>query len=139
MLIEPIIENVMFTNIVRKINQELAVSGQIKPDQLEKLTNDGYQSVMNLCFAYEPSFWKDEQEQTLALGLHYVNLPTKIETLDYQAAIVIYQVINKLPKPLLIHCDNSKRSAAIVLLYISNKQGIPFETVWQQTINLDLL
>ncbi|MBD2296055.1 hypothetical protein H6G06_21895 [Anabaena sphaerica FACHB-251] len=126
-------------NIVRKINQELAISGQITPEQLQKLADEGYKSLLNLCFPDEQGFWRNEQEKTQLLGLCYVNLPTKIEKLTLQAANQVFQIIGELPKPLLIHCDNSKRSAAIVLLYISTKQGIKFEEVWQQAINLDLL
>ncbi|MEA5579217.1 beta-lactamase hydrolase domain-containing protein [Anabaena sp. UHCC 0451] len=133
------IDNVRQINIVRKINQELAISGQITPDQLQKLADDGYKSVLNLCFVDKQDFWQDEQEKTQFLGLCYVNLPTKVEYLTHQSANYIFEIINELPKPLLIHCDNSKRSAAIVLLYISTKQGINFEQVWQQAINLDLL
>ncbi|MBK1986260.1 hypothetical protein A0J48_001615 [Sphaerospermopsis aphanizomenoides BCCUSP55] len=126
-------------NIVRKINQELAISGQITPEQLQKLADEGYKSVLNLCFPDESCLWINEQEKTEILGLCYVNMPTNIENLNHQAAIQIFQTISKLPKPLLIHCDNSKRSAAIVLLYISTKQGIKFEQVWQQAISLNLL
>ncbi len=126
-------------NIIRKINQQLAISGQITPEQLQQLADDGYKSVLNLCFANESISWTNEQQKTELLGLYYVNLPTKIENLIHQTAKQVFQIIDELPKPLLIHCDNSKRSAAIVLLYISTKQGIAFEQVWQQTINLDLL
>lgn len=133
------IDNVLETNIVRKINQELTISGQITPEQLEKLAQDGYKSVVNLCLNDEPTFWLDEKEETQVLGLCYVNLPTKIENLTFHCANNIFQVINKLPTPILIHCNNSKRSAAIVLFYISNKQGIKFDQVWQQVINLDLV
>ncbi|MEY3256806.1 MAG: hypothetical protein RLZZ29_1941 [Cyanobacteriota bacterium] len=133
------IDNVLPINIVRKINQDLAISGQIRPDQLQQLADDGYKSVLNLCFADEPSFWHNEQEKSQLLGLSYVNLPTKIENLTHPSANQIFQIIKEIPKPLLIHCDNSKRSAAIVLLYISTKQGIAFDQVWQKTINLDLL
>jgi uncharacterized protein (TIGR01244 family) len=129
----------MSTNIIRTINQELAISGQITPEQLQQLVDDGYKSVINLCFANEQEFWPDEQEESQVLGLCYVNLPIKVGNFTHQSAIGIFQIIQELPKPILIHCGNCKRAAAIVLLYISNKQGIAFEKAWQQAINLDLL
>jgi protein tyrosine phosphatase (PTP) superfamily phosphohydrolase (DUF442 family) len=133
------IDNVLRTNIARKINQELTISGQITAEQLEKLVQDGYKSVVNLCFRDESTFWLDEEEKTQVLGLHYIHLPTKIEDLTLPCANHIFYIISKLPTPILIHCNNSKRSAAIVLLYISNKQGIKFAQVWQQVIDLDLV
>jgi protein tyrosine phosphatase (PTP) superfamily phosphohydrolase (DUF442 family) len=103
-------------NIIRKINQQLAISGQIRPEQLNQQADDGYKSVLNLCFANESISWTNEQQKTELLGLYYVNQPTKIENLIHQTAKQVFQIIDELPKPLLIHCDNSKRSAAIVLL-----------------------
>ncbi|MGM3307778.1 fused DSP-PTPase phosphatase/NAD kinase-like protein [Anabaena sp. WFMT] len=126
-------------NVVRKINQELTICGQITPEQLQTLADDGYKSILNLRFADEQNSWNNEQEKTELLGLCYVNFPIKIENFHHQYAIEVFHVISELPKPLLIHCDNSKRSVVIVLLYISTKQGIDFEQAWQQAINLDLL
>ncbi|MBD2690891.1 beta-lactamase hydrolase domain-containing protein [Anabaena catenula] len=126
-------------NIVRKINQELAISGQITQYQLNQIAEEGYKSVLNLCFADEKCWWEDEQKNTEFLGLCYVNVPTKLESLNHQAALRVFQIIRELPKPMLIHCDISIRSAAIVLLYIATKQGIDFEQAWQQTIKLCLL
>jgi protein tyrosine phosphatase (PTP) superfamily phosphohydrolase (DUF442 family) len=126
-------------NIVRKINQELAISGQISQYQLNQIAEEGYKSVLNLCFADEKCWWEEEQENTELLGLSYVNVPTKLESLNHQAALQIFQTISELPKPMLIHCDISIRSAGIVLLYIATKQGIDFEQAWQQTSKLCLL
>jgi protein tyrosine phosphatase (PTP) superfamily phosphohydrolase (DUF442 family) len=126
-------------NVIRKINQELSICGQITPEQLQKLVDEGYKTVMNLRFVSEANFWKNEQETTEFLGLRYVNFPIKIENLNHQTAIQIFQIINELPKPLLIHCDNSKRAVSIVLLYIYAKQGIGFEQAWKKAVDLGLL
>jgi len=69
------------------------------------------------------------------LRLYYINLPFKIEGINHQSALGVFQIITALPKPTLIHCHNSTRSAAIVLLY----QGIAFESVLQRTIKLGSL
>ncbi|TAE61927.1 MAG: hypothetical protein EAZ87_00460 [Nostocales cyanobacterium] len=132
------IHNLLPNNIIRKINQELSISGQITIEQLEKLVDDGYKSIINLCFTNDLSFCPEEEEKVKSLGLYYVNLPTRIDTLNLSAADQVFQIIRELPKPILIHCDNCKRSAAIVLLYIANKQGINFDQVWQQVISLEL-
>ncbi|MTJ53043.1 hypothetical protein FJR38_10490 [Anabaena sp. UHCC 0253] len=122
--------------IVRKITQELAIVGQVTPEQLHDIANDGYKSILNLRFADEKDWWEDEQKQTEDLGLSYANIPIKFEELNPQISLEIFAVINQLPKPILIHCDNAIRSAAIVLLYIANKQGIEFDQVWEQNPKL---
>ena len=126
-------------NIVRKINDELAIAGQITLVQLKQIADEGYKSVLNLHLPDETGLLANEQEKTELLGLYYVNFPTKPEDLNYQGTLQIYQTITELPKPILIHCDNSIRSAAIVLLYICIKQGITFEKALQKVITLGLI
>ncbi|MBD2593916.1 hypothetical protein H6G74_06180 [Nostoc spongiaeforme FACHB-130] len=124
---------------VRKINDELAIAGQITLDQLKQLAEEGCQSVINLRSPDETSSLDNEKEKVEFLGLQYINFPTNLGEINHQAALDIFQVINKSPKPTLIHCDDSIRSAAIVLLYIATKQGVTFEKALQQTINLGLI
>ncbi|MBC1220075.1 hypothetical protein GNF10_32825 [Nostoc sp. UCD121] len=126
-------------NIVRKINDQLAIAGQITLDQLKQIADEGYKSVLNLRLPDEAGLLADEQQKTEFLGLYYVNFPTKNEDINHQSMLQIYQAIAELPKPTLIHCDNSIRSAAIVLLYIAIKQGITFEKALQKVITLGLI
>ncbi|MBE8999989.1 hypothetical protein IQ274_17550 [Nostoc sp. LEGE 12447] len=126
-------------NIVRKINDQLAIAGQITLDQLKQIADEGYKSVLNLRLPDETGLLAEEQEKTEFLGLYYVNFPTKTEDINHQSMLQIYQTIAELPKPTLIHCDNSIRSAAIVLLYIAIKQGITFEKALQKVITLGLI
>ncbi|MBW4673776.1 MAG: hypothetical protein KME52_07055 [Desmonostoc geniculatum HA4340-LM1] len=126
-------------NIVRKINNELAIAGQVTLDQLKQIADEGYKSVLNLRFPDETGFLVDEQQKTELLGLYYMNLPFKAEDISDRATLQIFQRIAQLPKPTLIHCDNSIRSATIVLLYIALKQGMEFEKALQKVINLGLI
>ncbi|MBD2523368.1 sulfur transferase domain-containing protein [Nostoc sp. FACHB-133] len=126
-------------NIVRKINDQLAIAGQITLDQLKQIADEGYKSVLNLRLPDETGLLADEQKKIEFLGLYYVNFPTKTEDINHQSMLQIYQMIAELPKPTLIHCDNSIRSAAIVLLYIAIKQGITFEKALQKVITLGLI
>ncbi|MEH1821556.1 MAG: sulfur transferase domain-containing protein [Nostoc sp.] len=126
-------------NIVRKINDDLAIAGQITLEQLQQIGDEGYRSVVNLRLPDETGFLVNEQEKTELLELYYVNLPTRPEDINHQSALQIYQTITELPKPILIHCDNSIRSAAIALLYIALKQGMAFEKALQKVINIGLI
>ncbi|MFN6465478.1 MAG: beta-lactamase hydrolase domain-containing protein [Nostoc sp. DedVER02] len=126
-------------NIVRKINDDLAIAGQITLDQLQQIAHEGYKSVLNLRLPNEIGLLPSEQEKTEFLGLYYLNFPIKTQDINHQDTLQIYQTIAQLPKPTLIHCDNSIRSAAIVLLYIAIKQGITFEKALQKVINLGLI
>ncbi|RCJ15302.1 hypothetical protein A6S26_08260 [Nostoc sp. ATCC 43529] len=126
-------------NIVRKINDELAIAGQITLVQLKQIADEGYKSVLNLRLPDETGLLADEQNKTELLGLYYLNLPFKAQDINDRATLEIFQIIAELPKPALIHCDNSIRSATIVLLYIALKQGINFDKALQKVINLGLI
>ncbi|WP_306557707.1 beta-lactamase hydrolase domain-containing protein [Nostoc sp. 'Peltigera malacea cyanobiont' DB3992] len=64
-------------NIVRKINDNLAIAGQITLDQLGQIADEGYKSVLNLRLPDEIGLLANEQEKTELLGLYYVNIPLK--------------------------------------------------------------
>lgn len=124
---------------VRKINNELAIAGQITAEQIQQISEDGYKSVLNLRSPDEKGLLDHEQHKLEFLGLGYINLPIKFEEIHHQTTLEILQKINELPKPLLIHCDNSIRSSVIALLYIATKQGITFEKALELSSNLGLL
>ncbi|AFY47700.1 hypothetical protein Nos7524_1838 [Nostoc sp. PCC 7524] len=126
-------------DIVRKINNELAIAGQITPDQFSQIIADGYKSVMNLRSPDEKNVLDDEKQKLEFLGLRYINFPIKVEDINHQTTLQVLKTIHELPKPALIHCDDSIRSAVIALLYIATKQGITFEKAIELTVNLGLI
>lgn len=124
---------------IRKINEELSIAGQIAAAQLPQLVQEGFRSLLNLRSPNEVTFLVDEQEQAESLGLHYVNLPLGLEGMSDVSVAHIVQQINKLPKPLLVHCDSAVRAATIALIYITVRQGSPVEKALQQVQQLGLL
>jgi uncharacterized protein (TIGR01244 family) len=126
-------------NTIRKINDELTIAGQITQEQLHEIAHEGYKSVLNLCSPQENCSLDNEKEKIEFLGLCYINLPINAQEINHQATLQVFQTIAELPKPALIHCDNSLRSAIIVLLYICTKHGITFEQAFQQVKKLGLL
>ncbi|BAB73066.1 alr1109 [Nostoc sp. PCC 7120 = FACHB-418] len=129
----------MIMDTVRKINNELAIAGQITPIQFQKITEDGYKSVLNLRSPDEKGLLDNEQDKLEFLGLRYINFPMKFEEINNLTTLQILQTINELPKPLLIHCDNSIRSSVLALLYVATKQGITFEKALELSSNLGLI
>jgi uncharacterized protein (TIGR01244 family) len=112
---------------VRKINDELAIAGQITPDQLAQLAQEGYSSVLNLRLPNESGLLQEESQKVQYLSLNYVNLPLQADNLNPEMTTPILQALDALPKPILIHCDNALRAAAIALLYIAVRQGIEWD------------
>lgn len=124
---------------IRKINDELAVAGQITLEELEQIAQAGYKSVLNLRSPQEAGFQSSEQPCSQLLGLQYVNLPIESTEINHQIVLLVFKKITELPKPVLIHCDSAMRAAIMVFLYIATKQGISLDMAFQQAINLGLL
>lgn len=118
--------------LVRKINDELAIAGQITSDQLIQLAGEGYASVLNLRLPNETGVLCEESQTVEHLALKYVNLPLKADSLNLEMTTPILQALDSLPKPILIHCDTALRAAAIALLYIAVKQGIDWDRALAQ-------
>jgi uncharacterized protein (TIGR01244 family) len=124
---------------IRKINDDLAIAGQITSEQLKQIAQAGYKSILNLRSPDEVGFQSSEQLNPQLLDLLYVNLPVKATEINPQIALQVFQKINELPKPTLVHCDNGMRSATIIFMYIATRQGISLDLVFRQAIELGLL
>ncbi len=111
-------------NNALQITDDLTVIGQVRVEQLHQAVQAGFQTVLNLRSPDELGFWRDEQSVAEALGLHYINIPLKLEQLDEVVITEILGTLEELPKPVIVHCAAGMRSAAIALLSAAIKEGL---------------
>lgn len=126
-------------NQIRKINDELAIAGQVTLEQLQQITQEGFKSVLNLRSPDEQCFLNNEQQQAEELGLYYANIPVKVDAINDEIATQVLKQIQKLPKPALVHCDSAMRSAVLVLIHIATGQGVTLQQAFKQAEQLGLL
>lgn len=107
-----------------RINDNLTTTGQVIPEQLKQAVQEGFKAVLNLRSPDELGFSKDEQQIAEALGLHYFNIPLKIEALDEALITRILMELDRIPKPAVVHCAASLRSTAIALLSVAVQEGL---------------
>lgn len=124
---------------IRKINDELAIAGQISPDQLPQIVGEGFRSILNLRSPEEGTFELSEEVKAELFGLNYVNFPLNFDNLHEDTILRTFKLINELTKPLLVHCDTGIRSALIVLIYITMQQGATPKQAFRQAESLGLL
>ncbi|AFY54343.1 hypothetical protein Riv7116_1800 [Rivularia sp. PCC 7116] len=108
----------------KKINDDITVTGQVTPEQLQQAAKSGLKSVLNLRAPDEKGFMKDEQQQAEAAGLNYTNIPLKVETIDDKLIDEILEQIDQLPKPALIHCASGMRAGAMALMNLAIDKGM---------------
>jgi uncharacterized protein (TIGR01244 family) len=124
---------------IRKITHELAIAGQIGPEQLKQIAQEGFKSVLNLQTSDEKDFLSNEQQQVEDLGLQYVHMPIALSAINHDAlTIQVLQQMAELAKPILVHCSSDVRAAAMVLIYIATRQGVPLDKALQQAEKLGL-
>lgn len=124
--------------VIRKINDDLAIAGQIDLEQLPQIVQEGYLSILNLRSPQEVGFLTEERMKAELSGLCYVNCPFELDLMNDEAACQVLQQIAALPKPVLVHCDNAIRSAAIALIHIATRQGASLEQAFKQAKQLGL-
>lgn len=107
-----------------QITHDLTVIGQVQPEQLQQAAQEGFQAIVNLRSPDELGFLNNEQQLVEALGLHYINIPLRLEHLNEAIVTQILQAIEHLPKPVLVHCAAGMRSAAIALLSAAIQEGL---------------
>lgn len=125
-------------NPIKKINQELAIAGQISIEQLQQLADEGYRTILNLRSPDEIGFSKNEAQKTEYLGLRYLNIPTHGAVMNPEMVLVVLKQMADLPKPILLHCDTGMRAAAIAFMDIALKQGINPDQAFQQATQFGL-
>lgn len=124
---------------IRKITHDLAIAGQIGPEQLKQIAEEGFKSVLNLQVPDEKGFLLDEQQQVEELGLRYVHIPIALSAINHNdLTIQVLQQIAELVKPTLVHCNSDVRAAAMVFIYIATQQGVPLDKALQQAEKLGL-
>lgn len=120
---------------VKKINDELTVTRQVTPAQLQQAAQEGFKSVLNLRAANEEGFLTNEQQQAEAIGLTYFHAPVTPTTMNDERITQVLQLIDDLPKPALIHCSVGLRAGAMTMMHLATRQGMTpeqaFETAQQ--------
>lgn len=124
---------------VRKITDDLAIAGQLTPEEFQQLGEEGYRSIVNLRSPDETGFLFSEQSILEQLGIHYCNHPITLGDIHPDFIRTFIQQIAQLPQPVLLHCDSGTRSAVLALLYIAMKQGMKAEQAFQKATELGLL
>lgn len=122
---------------VWKINDDLSIAGLVSLPELQQLTKNGFQSVLNLR-SMQAALLKNEQQTVHQLGLRYVHLPIDSEVMNTELATMVLQCLDELPKPTLVYCNNAILAAAIVLMYIAMQQGEPLQQAFQRAERLGL-
>jgi uncharacterized protein (TIGR01244 family) len=104
---------------MKRVTDQLAVTGQITLEDIDRAARDGFRSIIN----NRPDGEEGGQPTAAscaahahALGLTYYHVPTPSDHLDPGAVDATRRVLAEAPKPALAHCRSGKRSLALWLV-----------------------
>lgn len=106
-----------------KVGDQFVVGGQPTPGDLEKMSEQGVKSVLNLRVADEEGFLKDEAKQAESHGLKYSHIPVDTKSINDDLTDRVLQEIKKLPKPSLVHCKSGMRAGAMTVMHLALENG----------------
>lgn len=133
----PTPENLMQYTL--QISEQLSIALiQLTPDQIQDAAQLGFKSILNLRSPQEDGFLENEAQFVQAAGMNYANLPINPAHLTATVADQVLTTIDRLAKPILLHCKGGIRSGAMALLYEAVHQQWTTDQLLTQIHHLDL-
>jgi len=102
--------------MIRYIDSDYAVAGQLAPENMKQLADAGFKSVINnRPDGEEPAQPPAAQMQAAAeaAGLQYVYLPVGAAYPAENAAVTLRAELARLPRPILAYCRSGARSQTV--------------------------
>lgn len=105
-------------------------SAQLNSHELQRVLSDQkIKTVLNLRGPNAGKGWYDEELRTVrAAGVAHIDVPmSAYQDLSYRQMQDLVQVIQRAPKPLLVHCESGadRSGLAAALFRVSQGQGLP--------------
>lgn len=114
-----------------RISDGLSVdTGQPTREELERLAQEGFKTVVNLRTAGEqnqPLSPEAEGEVARKAGLDYLHIPVASTDPRPEQVNQFREKLSELPGPVLVHCASGKRSGAFAILQLADQEGLPGE------------
>lgn len=124
---------------INQLSDVYGVCGQPSPEQLQRAAQEGFQSVLNLRSPSEVGVTEDESQQAEKAGLSYANVPLDNTNPSLQQVHSALSALDRLPKPVLIHCGAGLRAGAIALIADAQANGFSLEQLIDKAKALNLL
>ncbi|UJS16775.1 MAG: protein tyrosine phosphatase family protein [Candidatus Jettenia sp.] len=119
-----------------KISEDITSSRQPSKEEIKKLPQQGFKSVVNLRTSEEEDMSfspQEEGELVRESGMEYLNIPISTKEGPKSEQVDQFRTeIEHMPKPIFIHCHTGKRSGALAMIYLALKEGLTGEEALQK-------
>lgn len=123
-----------------KISDRVTSAIQPTEEEIKKLPQEGFKSVVNLRASGEedqPLSPKEEGELVQKLGMKYLNIPVSTQEGIKPGQVDRFRnEMELLPAPVFVHCSKGKRSGAFTLMYLAIQEGLRGEEALQKAMSM---
>jgi uncharacterized protein (TIGR01244 family) len=123
-----------------KISDKITSGRQPTAEEIKKLPQQGFKTVINLRTAGEedqPLSPLEEGNLVKDQGQTYVNIPVSSqEGPKPQQVDRFRQEVERLPSPIFVHCRRGKRSGALSLIHVALKEGLSGKEAFEKAESL---
>ena len=106
------------------LSNELATAGQPLEEELEYVSEEGYEVVVNLALADADYSLNDEKGTVNKLGMEYIHIPVIWQNPTSEDLDKFFDVVEKYKnKKVFIHCAANMRVSSFIALYRVIKEG----------------
>ena len=111
---------------LKKITDQITVSGQPTADDIAQLKNDGFRTIVNLRTEGEddqPMSPEEERQAVEKAGMKYVHLPVSSATIGPDTVDKFRAQLPNFEGPVLVHCHAGMRAGAFTMMATATKEG----------------
>lgn len=122
-----------------KLSDCASVGGQPSEDDLQRLADEGFRSVVNLRWdgeAHQPISPDAEGGRAASAGLEYRHMPVSVHALSAERVEDLKAALETLPGPVYVQCRAGQRAAALSLL--AERESASTEAVLDEAKGIDL-
>lgn len=118
-----------------KINDQVSVGPQPSEDELQKLNQQGFKSVVNFRTEGEeeqPLSPQAEGQKVTSAGMEYLHIPVSTESMGPELVDQFREKFPDLPKPVFAHCKSGKRAGAMAMMHVAVEHGMTGDQTLQK-------
>ncbi|MDN3515669.1 MAG: protein tyrosine phosphatase family protein [Candidatus Brocadia sp.] len=123
-----------------KTSDRITSASQPSKEEIEKLPQQGFKSVINLRASGEedqPLSPKDEEFLVRKCGMKYLHIPVSMkEGIKPGLVDQFCKEIELLPTPVFVHCHTGKRAGAFTMMHVGLKEGLTGEEALQKAMSI---
>lgn len=109
-----------------RVDDELSIGGQLSPEDIDSLRNQGFRAIVDLRDPSEADMmlWTDEEaEKAERVGVTHVHFPVPIGELPPERIACFLEAFTTLPKPCFVHGHNGRRAMSLALIVRAVEKG----------------